>query len=327
MPTDENKAARGKRKDGPVPAVPPSAIRMAKFGGTIALIAAAAISAQTLVSLGHLLGLHDKIAWLLPVSLDVYAATSIWVGYRIPAVHPAAGIARRDARLALGLTVCCNALFHLLLLAGSQLPQWLTDTLLIIVGALPPLVVERIFHLQMAVRDGDGADSAAPTVQVPTATQAPTERRQVEAPTKVPTADRVPTMPTAPPTRVPIQAPITTAVGTRTADARADSAVVGTADNPADGTADVIDMSSAGAAVRRPLPEWVTLALPHYRHLAATFDPVTAPQLADRLAEAGHGTLKPSRARDVCAATKKLAAELGDKAEPEPDRELIGAAQ
>lgn len=162
MPGVNDKAAVGKRKDGPVPAVPPSAIRMAKIGGTIALIAAAAISAQTLVSLGHLLGLRDKIAWLLPVSLDVYAATSIWVGYRIPAIHPAARIARRDARLALGLSVCCNALFHLLLLAGSQLPQWLTDALLIIVGALPPLVVERIFHLQMAVRDGDGTTEAAP---------------------------------------------------------------------------------------------------------------------------------------------------------------------
>lgn len=173
MPSAENKAAPAKRKDGPLPAVPPSAIRMAKIGGTIALIAAAAISAQSLISLGHLLGLHGKVAWLLPVSLDVYAATSIWVGYRIPAIHPAARIARRDARLALSLTVCCNALFHLLLLAGSQLPQKLTDGLLVLVGALPPLVVERIFHLQMAVRDGDGTAEAA---QVPVPARPAPER-------------------------------------------------------------------------------------------------------------------------------------------------------
>jgi hypothetical protein len=118
--------------------------------------------------------------------------------------------------------------------------------------------------------------------------------------------------PTAAPTDVPIPVPTANANGTRAADR----------------TADVIDMSSAGAAVRRSLPEWVTLALPHYRQLLADgFNPVTAPQLADCLADAGHGILKPSRARDVCAATKKLAAELGDKAEPEPDRESIGAAQ
>lgn len=138
----------------PLPIVPPGAIRVAKIGGTIALIAAAAMSAQTLVALGHILGYHGKIAWLLPASLDVYAGTSIWVGYRIPAAHPASVIARRDAVLALTLSVCCNAMYHMMLLAGSQLPKPLTDTLLVLVGALPPLVVERIFHLQMAVRNG-----------------------------------------------------------------------------------------------------------------------------------------------------------------------------
>lgn len=160
--TPNRKAKKRGKNSAPAPAVPPSAIRMAKVGGTIALIAAAAISAQTLVSLGHTIGLHGKIAWLLPASLDVYAATAIWVGYRIPSVHPAASVARRDARLALSLTVCCNVLYHLLILAGSSLPKPLTDTLLLCVGALPPLVVERIFHLQMSVRNGDDGNEAAP---------------------------------------------------------------------------------------------------------------------------------------------------------------------
>jgi len=149
------------KKTGSVSAVPSSAVRMAKIGGSIALFAAAAISAQTLVSLGHTIGLHGRVAWLLPTSLDVYAATAIWVGYRIPAAHPASVVARRDARLALSLTVCCNVLYHLLVLVGSELPKVLTDPLLLCVGALPPLVVERIFHLQMAVRDGGKELTAA----------------------------------------------------------------------------------------------------------------------------------------------------------------------
>ena len=169
----------------PAPTVPPSAIRMAKVGGTIALIAAAAISAQTLVSLGRTIGLHGYVAWLLPASLDVYAATAIWVGYRIPAVHPAASVARRDARLALSLTVCCNVLYHLLILAGSTLPKLLTDTLLLCVGALPPLVVERIFHLQMSVRNGDSeaaveaeTGNRKPSTPAPTSASGAAERKQ-----------------------------------------------------------------------------------------------------------------------------------------------------
>lgn len=188
----------------PLPPVPPGAIRMAKVGGTIALMAAAAMSAQTLVALGHTLGYHGKIAWLLPASLDVYAGTSIWVGYRIPAAHPASVIARRDSVLALSLTVCCNALYHLLLLAGSQLPKPLIDTLLVLVGALPPLVVERIFHLQMAVRNGDGETATVPATppaatprNAPAATAAPVS---ATTPAPQPAATRPATKPVAKPT-------------------------------------------------------------------------------------------------------------------------------
>lgn len=305
MEQPKNKATKKPRKsDQPLPVVPASAIHMAKVGGTIALIAAAAISAQTLISLGHTLGLHGRIAWLLPTSLDVYAATSIWVGYRIPSAHPAAGIARRDARLALALTVCCNALYHLLLLAGSQLPQWLTDGLLVLVGALPPLVVERIFHLQMSVRDGAGSADETPTADradgrpgADSARRSAGERRQVPTPT------RRPETPTAP--------------------ARAD----GSADSPAptapadtfpaaDGSADVIDLKTAGDAVRRPLPEWVELATPLYRQYLDEFgEGPNAPQLAALLDEAGHGAPGKSRSRDVRAATEKAINE-----DPEPVR-------
>lgn len=307
MPGVNDKAAIRKRKDGPMPAVPPSAIRMAKIGGTIALIAAAAISAQTLVNLGHLLGLHDKIAWLLPVSLDVYAATSIWVGYRIPSIHPAARIARRDARLALGLTVCCNALFHLLLLAGSQLPHWLTDTLLIIVGALPPLVVERIFHLQMAVRDGDGTHETAPI--------------------------SVPAQPA--PARPPVAAAHTSARSSGTEPAQ-DGTRPGTAARTAPERTDHTDRASAAvvplnAGTRTPFGTWVDRAIPLWnayvdKHHAEPIAAVIGNQV--RLAYPEDPNLPTSDRwdRKLCGAVREAVGDAGqgaparaEEAEEEPE--------
>lgn len=60
----------------------------------------------------------------------------------------------------------------------------------------------------------------------------------------------------------------------------------------------------SASAVRRKLSEWVDLAVPLYRHHVTTVGrPPTAPELASLLAGHGHGTLKPSRARDVRSAT------------------------
>jgi hypothetical protein len=138
----------------PEPVVPSSAVAVAKIGGTVALVAAAAMSAQTLYRLGRILGYAWWNAPLLPTSLDVYAATAIWVGHRVPAEHKAHKTATRNARIALVLTICSNGLFHLLNLPGVHLPHWVGITLLVLVSALPPFVVERILHLQSAVSAG-----------------------------------------------------------------------------------------------------------------------------------------------------------------------------
>lgn len=161
----------------PTPTVPTTAIRVAKWGGSVALVAAAAMSVQTLYSLGRILGYAKWNAWLLPASLDVYAATAIWVGHRIPAEHGARKTARTNARTALLLTVCANGLFHLLNLPNVHLPNWISVTLLVVVSALPPFVVERILHLQMSVSTGHAeaaavkpeSDNAKPVNDKPTA--------------------------------------------------------------------------------------------------------------------------------------------------------------
>lgn len=151
---------REKTQAPPEPVVPSNAVAVAKVGGTVALVAAAAMSAQTLYRLGRILGYAWWNAWLLPTSLDVYAATAIWVGHRVPAEHKARKTATANARLALSFTVGANGLFHLLNLPGVHLPHWVTTTLLVLVSALPMFVVERILHLQMAVTNGRAKDSA-----------------------------------------------------------------------------------------------------------------------------------------------------------------------
>lgn len=292
--------SRPGKQSAPVPPVPKKTQRIIRLGVAFALVCAAAMSAPTLFNLAELVGFKRNLAWLLPACLDGYAGTSILFGSKVPASHPARNAATKNARLALGLTVFANGGYHLLTLAGTMVPHWVSTALLVTVSSLPPFIVHRLLHLHH-LADGTGAE--APT----TAAQVPTERRQVEVPTKVPTADRVPTAPT----RVPIQVPTATVNGTP----------VGT-----DKTADIIDLSAAGDAVRRSTADWVALALPLYRSHADSFGrPPTAPELATLLAEHGHGTLKPSRARDIRLATEKT--ETTGPADVEPERELIGAGR
>lgn len=138
--------------------VPSSAVLVARLGGTAALLAAAAISASTLYHLGLHVGLLPTIAWLLPAALDIYAACAIFTGYRIPPENPARNSALWNARVALALTVGCNALEHVLSLAGTVITPAVRDGLLVAVASLPPLIVERLLHLQTLLVPGRSAD-------------------------------------------------------------------------------------------------------------------------------------------------------------------------
>lgn len=165
--TDSNdiaapKTRRARRpKDEPAPDAPADVMAVLRHGGTAALACAAASSAVSLYWLAILVGWPAALAWLLPASLDVYAGTSLYVGYRLPVRHPAAKSARRNARFALSLSVASNAIYHALVLFGSAWPVWVHDTLLVAVSALPPIVVERLLHLRSRVGNGVAETLAA----------------------------------------------------------------------------------------------------------------------------------------------------------------------
>ena len=129
-------------------ASPASAVRVARIGGTIAELAAAAISAHTLFHLGRQLDLGPATAWLLPAALDVYAFTAMAVGYNLPSHHPGQRIVLRNARLAFAMTLGANGLDHFLTKAGQLIDPTVRDLLLVTVATLPPLVVERLLNLQ-----------------------------------------------------------------------------------------------------------------------------------------------------------------------------------
>lgn len=151
------------RRNSPEPtaALPESERKALSAGIAFALGCAAALSAPTLYELARLIGFDAALAWLLPAALDGYAGTSIWIGRRITRTHPAARAARRNARLALLLTIACNGLYHLLVLAAGSVPRGLHIGLLVAVSSLPPFIVDRLLHLN-AIANG----SAEPAVTV-----------------------------------------------------------------------------------------------------------------------------------------------------------------
>jgi len=148
------KAKRRDKNSAPTLAVPKEAIRDSRIGGTIALLCAAAISAQTLFALGRLIGLSPWTAWLLPAALDVYAMTATRVAFQVPVGHTARDKAIWNARVALFFTISSNCLYHAMHLAKGHHNWTASDWALVGVSALPPIVVERLLHLQSIVNSG-----------------------------------------------------------------------------------------------------------------------------------------------------------------------------
>lgn len=152
---------RNKKNPLPTPAVPEAAVRDSRIGGTVALLCAAAISAQTLFALGRLIGLSAWTAWLLPAALDVYAMTSTRVAFQVPVGHEARNKAIWNARIALFFTISSNCLYHAMHLAAGHNRWTPADWALVGVSALPPIVVERLLHLQSIVNTGGANTEAA----------------------------------------------------------------------------------------------------------------------------------------------------------------------
>jgi len=153
---------------------PATAVRVARIGGTIAELAAAAISADTLYHLGGQLDLGPASAWLLPAALDVYAFTALAVAYNLPADHPGQKPVLRNGRLAFGMSLSCNALDHFLKKAGRLVDPLTRDLLLAAVASLPPLIVERLLNLQSLLtrrhsHTPEGEPATAPSLTKTTA--------------------------------------------------------------------------------------------------------------------------------------------------------------
>jgi hypothetical protein len=152
--TPQGKAKKRDKNSAPAPAIPKEAIRDSRIGGTVALFCAAAISAQTLFALGRLIGLSAWTAWLLPAALDVYAMTATRVAFQVPVSHDARNKAIWNARVALFFTISSNCLYHAMHLAAGHHRWTPADWALVGVSALPPIVVERLLHLQSIVNTG-----------------------------------------------------------------------------------------------------------------------------------------------------------------------------
>lgn len=167
---DVPEMGRAPEGNGQPVSAPADVHKVLRNGGTAALVCAAASSAVSLFWLAILVGWPPALAWLLPASLDVYAGTSLYVGYRLPGAHPAANTARRNARFALALSVACNGIYHALVLFGAEWPYWVHDSLLVAVSALPPVVVERLLHLRSKI--GNGHAAAADTGSAASAAKA-----------------------------------------------------------------------------------------------------------------------------------------------------------
>jgi hypothetical protein len=303
----------------PTPPVPRDVLRVLRHGGTAALVCAAASSAVTLFWLAVLVGWPHQLAWLLPASLDVYAGTSLYVGYRLPTGHPAAASAARNARFALSLTVGSNGLYHALTLFGSAWPVWVHDSLLVAVSALPPVVVERLLHLRSIV--GTAAVDAGPVVAAPAAPAVARPGAVLPA-VAAPAVDRHPVRAALEPA-APKTAAAAESRDSVPAPAAAVSNRVAKTATAATGNGNVIPIGSG----RRDPGYWAATAGPHYRrHQPADGTEIPAKQFAEILRAAGIDVPASDRGeRNVRNYARDWAKDnsTDDQAdEPERDREV-----
>jgi hypothetical protein len=304
VPSVENTAAPKKRKDAPpVPPVSGTTRRIVLTGAVIALICAEAWSAPTLFALAEMAKSPRTLAWLLPAVLDTYAATSIWFGNNVPKTHPAHGPAISNTRRALLLTVSANAVFHLLTLAGKQMPIWVPIALLIVVMALPIYIADRLVHLYV-LASGNGAEPA-------------TDRHQDASRNAKAAPDRPAPAFAGGGTAAALPAPTSGIETERTAAAggtRPPSVPSRSGSEPA---AVVVPINGSG---RRKPEEWATLALPLWQQYVTKHDDKpTAPALANLLRNAHPELVIPASERwerNVRSDTKDLA----DAADTEPER-------
>ncbi|WP_097319244.1 DUF2637 domain-containing protein [Paractinoplanes atraurantiacus] len=111
---------------------------------TIAAISAAVASFAGLRGLAQVAGWPDRLAWLLPVTIDAYAMTSsrVWLAGALGS-NRARRFARANAIGAIATSIVGNAGYHLVA-AGLVAISW---PIVVLVGAVPAAVLGLTAHL------------------------------------------------------------------------------------------------------------------------------------------------------------------------------------
>lgn len=123
---------------------PPDRDYWVLVGMAVAATAATLASFSGLQGLAVLAGWPDRLAWLLPITLDAYAMTSarVWLA-ATPRTTRARRFARANALGAITASITGNAAFHT---AEAGLLQ-ITWPVVVIVGAVPAAVLGLTAHL------------------------------------------------------------------------------------------------------------------------------------------------------------------------------------
>jgi hypothetical protein len=110
----------------------------------VAAVSAAVASFAGLRGLAQVAGWPDRLAWLLPITIDAYALTSarVWLAGTLDDGR-ARSFARANAIGAIATSVVGNAGFHLIA-AGLLTVSW---PIIVLVGAVPAAVLGLTAHL------------------------------------------------------------------------------------------------------------------------------------------------------------------------------------
>lgn len=113
-------------------------------GMAVAAISAAVASFAGLRGLAQVAGWPDRLAWLLPVTIDAYAMTSarVWLAGTLGS-SPARKFARANAIGAIATSIVGNAGYHLVA-ADLVAISW---PIVVLVGAVPAAVLGLTAHL------------------------------------------------------------------------------------------------------------------------------------------------------------------------------------
>jgi len=138
--------------------------RLVLVGMLVAAASAAVASFTGLRGLALMAGWPDRLAWLLPLTIDAYAMTSarVWLAQ----ASPARRFARANAIGAIAASIAGNAAYHLNR-AGLLAVSW---PIVVLVGAVPAAVLGLTAHLH-ALRSAPAEPAASASASEPVAVE------------------------------------------------------------------------------------------------------------------------------------------------------------